>query len=245
MGLVAGLVALIALWLTFQHKPGWYRPATLDEAGIQQARSQAVATADFVGDQMVRGEPFDVVLLDRSVGEWLAALPHVWPDARDSLPPEFSDLAVRFDEGKVQIGAHYAARQWQAIVSVDVLLRPSDDGSAIEIALSSAHSGSLPVPRAILKGLLDHLLQSPWATRRVARSSASLAVAYPRTKARHSTAGPRHPAALQEVQSVDELFEGVRIRNRFVWFNGDRPFRIDSIRIDGGELRLRIDPLQR
>ncbi len=140
VGLVAGLVALIALWLTFQHKPGWYRPATLDVAGIQQARSQAIATADFVGDQMVRGEPFDVVLLDRSVNEWLAALPHVWPDALDSLPPELSDLAVRFDEGEVRIGAHYAARKWQAIVSVDMLLRRSDDGRAVEIVLGGAHA---------------------------------------------------------------------------------------------------------
>ena len=238
MGLVAGLVALIALWLTFQHKPGWYRPATLDEAGIQQARSRAIATADFVGDQMVRGEPFDVVLLDRSVNEWLAALPHVWPDARDSLPPELSDLAVRFDDGKVQIGAHYAARQWQAIVSVDMLLRPSDDGSAVEIALGGVHGGSLPVPRAILRSLLDHLLQSAWANRHLSCRSGS-------ARRVPLMAGRARPTALQEVQSVDELFEGVKIRNRFVWFNGDRPFRIDSIRIDGGELRLRIEPLQR
>ena len=50
-------------------------------------------------------------------------------------------------------------------------------------------------------------------------------------------------AALRRIQSVDDLFDGVAIGNRFVWFNGDRPFRIESVRIDDGQLRLRIEPL--
>ncbi|MGB2984407.1 MAG: hypothetical protein WBE26_00875 [Phycisphaerae bacterium] len=224
--LVAGPVALVALWLTFQHKPGWYRPVILDEAGIQRARSEAVRAADYVSDQMVEGRPFAAVLHDRSVNAWLAALPHSWPEARDVLPPQISDPAVRFDSGELRVGAHYAAEGWQAIISIGVKLGVSEDSGAVEIALNGAHGGSLPVPRVVLEGILDHLLQTLHA-----RHDRSIEAAEPLV------------SALREVQSVDELYEGVRIRNRFVWFNGDRPFRIDSIIIDDGELRLQIEPL--
>ena len=44
-------------------------------------------------------------------------------------------------------------------------------------------------------------------------------------------------------RSVDELFDVVTIRNRFVWPNGDRPCRINSITTDAGELRIGIEPL--
>ena len=50
---------------------------------------------------------------------------------------------------------------------------------------------------------------------------------------------------LREVESVEDLFDGVGIRNRFVWPNGERRFRIDSVIVDDGVLRLRLEPLLR
>lgn len=224
--LVAGPVLLIILWLTFQHKPGWYRPTTLDDSDVQRARREAVTTADFVGDRMVEGRPFDVVLLEHSVNEWLAALPRVWPDTRDALPPEITSPAVAFHAGNLRIGAHYVAGAWQAIVSLRLTLRVSKDGTKLKVVLKSACGGSLRLPKTILRGLLERLLEQ-------ARSG--------RWKA--DGAGEPLIAALRRIQSVDDLFDGVAIGNRFIWFNGDRPFRIESIRIDDGRLRLRLEPL--
>ncbi len=89
-----------------------------------------------------------------------------------------------------------------------------------------ARGGSLPVPRAILRRLLDPLLRG-------VRDASSRSA---------DPAGEFSPN-LGDVGSIDDLFRGVKIRNRFVWGNGDRPFRIDSFTIDDGELRLSIEPL--
>lgn len=226
---VAVPVTLSALWLAFHHKPGWYQPANLDEAGAQRARSQAVGVADFVSDRMVEGEEFDVLLHDRSINEWLAAWLRDWPDGRDALPPELSDPAIHFDAGRIRVAAYFATGGWRAIVSVALTLGLTVDGSAVEIRLSGAQGGSLPVPRVILEDVLDHLLQGARAGGDAGRDSPS-------------TTGLL-ASIMREVRSVDELFEGVRIRNRFVWFNGERPFRIESLTIDDGNLRLRVRPL--
>jgi hypothetical protein len=50
-------------------------------------------------------------------------------------------------------------------------------------------------------------------------------------------------ARSRRIQSVDDLFDGVKIDNRFTWPNGDRLFRIDSIHIEDGDLRIGIVPL--
>jgi len=218
-------VALIGTWLAFQHKPAWYQPVRLDEAGYQLARRDAVATADSISDQIVQGKAFEVLLTDRSVNEWLAALPRVSPEAKRAMPPELHDPAVRFTDERIRVGAHYEKSGWQAIVSVDLALRVSPDGINLTIALAGVRGGSLPVPRAIVERLLGPLLE--------------------RARRRHNNNDADSPwgTTLDDLQSTDQLFNGVTIRNRFVWPNGKRPFRIKSIRITDGQLRCRLEPL--
>ena len=221
-------VALIGTWLAFQHKPAWYQPVWLDEEGYQFARRDAVATADAISDQIVQGKAFEVLLTDRSVNEWLAALPRVSPEARRALPPELHDPAVRFTDERIRVGAHYEKSGWQAIVSVDLALRVSPDGINLTIALAAVRGGSLPVPRAIVERLLGPLLERAHRRHRD-----------------HDDADADSPwgTTLHDLRSTDQLFNGVTIRNRFVWPNGRRPFRIESIRITNGELRCRLQPL--
>lgn len=224
--LVMSVPALIALWLTFQHKPGWYRPALLDEAGIQQARGEAVSVVDFVSDQMVKGRPFEMSMTNAAVNRWLCALPHIWPDAGTKWPPDFSEPAVSFESGGVRIGVHYARDGWRAIASVDLSLHVSDDGETLQVALCGVRGGSLPVPRAILDRVLGPHLKGARTVRDDGHAADDPIV-----------------AILGDVQSVEQLIAGVSIPNRFTWFNGRRPFRIESIEAVDGRLNLRIQPL--
>ena len=227
LGAILAPVTFLGLWLAFQHKPAWYQPIRLDEQGYQHARRDAVAMADSISDQLVQGKEFELVLTDRSVNEWLAALPRVWPEAKQSLPDEIRDPAVRFAEDNIRFAAHFDKNGWQAIVSVDLFVRVSDDGTSVTIALAGARGGSLPVPRAVIERLLRPLIEH-------ARSSGK----------NHGTdATSPWDAAVKSVRSVDQLFTGVTSRNRFVWPNGKRPFRIASIRATNGELRISLHPL--
>ncbi len=218
-----GLIGLAALWLTFQHKPGWYRPVTLNPAGLHQARRDATNTLDSVGDRIVRGEPFDLVLSKRSVNEWLAALPQLWPDAASRLGSQFTELAVDFDSDDIRLGALYTRRGWRVIASVDLKIAVTQDGRYLQITLPRLRGGSLPMPRRLLESLLEPFIR----------------------QSRHNPsagAGAFDPI-IREIGSASEQVAEVRLRNRFIWPNGRRAFRFASIEVKSGELRLRIEPL--
>jgi hypothetical protein len=175
---------------------------------------------------MVEGDPFTVVLTERSVNEWLTTLPHVWPDTREALPPEFDHPAIGFRDRRLWIGAHYVARKWQAIINLGLRFDASSDQKELKIILDGVYAGSFPLPKAIVRQAFGRLLGQEQEHQ----------------KDLNGTTKPLLDA-LQTIQSVNELFDGVAVKNRFVWFNGERPYRIQSIEIAKGELRLIIEPL--
>ena len=134
--------------------------------------------------------------------------------------------AVRFDADEVRIAAHYSYESWETIVSLSLEMKVSKEGDRLVMILRSVHGGSLPVPDMVTRKLLEPLL-------REARSS------------RRHGSHPVEPLleALRGAPRADTLFEGVHVRNRFVWPNGDRPFRVESISIIEGQMRLTVSPL--
>ncbi|MGD2109626.1 MAG: hypothetical protein PVI86_09565 [Phycisphaerae bacterium] len=223
---VAVPVMLVGGWLAFHHKPVWYRPPRLDERGVKHARSDAVNTADSISERMVAGAPFTVVLAEQTVNEWLTALPHAWPEARDALPTEIREPAIGFRGGRLWIGAHCKTGDWQAIVSLGLKVEPSADGAELHLALDSVRGGSLPLPKAVVAEAWKRL------HRQLCGDS----------KTRNGTTGPLFDA-LRDLDSIDDLHRGVDVANRFVWFNGERPYRIRSVSIDDGRIKLEIEPL--
>ena len=248
--LLVAPVVLVALWLTFQHKPGWYTPIVVDDAVAQRARREALALADYISDRMVQGQRFDVVLSKRSVNASLAVLPHVWPDAAQALPLSVIGIgkaasrsalrspAVHFGADEVDFGVLYDKHGWRVIVSVALSARVSKDGRFLRFQARGFHAGSLPIPRAILDRLLAPVFRESGQGRG------------PRSRG-HDRKADREAAlpmptlgdALRQLGSVDDLFTGVRLRNRFTWPNGRRPFRIESIKLNEGQLTLRVEPL--
>ena len=215
------LVVLAAFWLALQYKPPWFRPPVLDAAGRRQARVDAVNTADFISDQLMRNEPFDVDLTAAAINEWLAAWPESHPDSYRNVPPEFTRFAVHFESGRMYLGAHFANKGWEAILNLAFSARLNDDGSAIIVALSKARIGACPIPQRNLEKLLTDLREQAdvGVDRREAFSS-----------------------ALQSIRSVDDVVQGIAIPNRFTWFNGKRSFTIENVTLDKGALRLRLHP---
>ena len=239
-GLTAALVAtpivLITGWMMFQHKPAWYRPARLDEAGRSRARNEALAVADWISDHMAAGQPFDLVLSDRTICEWLTTLFHGWSEARDALPRQLRDGAIGFQEEEILIGLHGDVDGWQAILNMALTLEPSPDGRELKLSLKRVQGGFLPAPRFLLANLIDPLLR-----RTKNQKKTTAAKDQRRDDVRILTEPLRF--AMRNIASINDLYAGVVIPNRFTWFNGRRPFRIDAIAVTKGQLRLRINPL--
>ncbi len=215
----------VAAWLSFQHIPHWYRPVDLAEGVADEARRTAVTVADFVGDGIVGGNPFDLALSAAQANAWLAALPETWPDAWARVPEALHDPALSFDGGVVRIGAHYVDARWQAIVNVSLRVVVSKNRDRIHIRLIDVRAGSLPLPRSTQHRIVNSILEAVVRHREEAGDDGALA------------------PLMANVRSAEDLFDGFTIKNDFVWFNGQRPFRLMSIRCTQDELRLRIDPL--
>lgn len=211
--MIASPILAIALWLTFQHRPAWYQPATLDADGFQRARREAVAAADDFGDRLVAGRTFEVTLEQRAVNEWLAALPDIWPEAKAALPPQLTAPAVQFSAGAIRVAAHAQAAVGQAIVSIELVPQVAGDGESVRIVASHIRGGSLPIPGFLLRGV-----------------EGALPADEPKAQG-------------EERISFAQLLSGITTPNRFVWPNGNRPFRIATIASTPGTLRLQIEPL--
>jgi len=213
-------VALLVLWMIFQHIPSLYRPLTPDREGVHRAQIDTATLADWISEKMVGGEPFEIILHDRSVNEWLAALPHILPDTRRSMPRGISKPVVRFDPDAILIAARCSRGGWEVIASLTMEMRVLENGN-LRLALRKVYGGSLPVPGMVVEAMLKPLRELD---------------------------DPVHTVeplldGLRSVESVDGLFEGVEIRNRFIWPNGRRVFRVDSITIVDGAVRLVVSPV--
>jgi len=221
---VASLVALTVLWIVFEHKPAWYRPAALEGDDLRRVTSRATTWADEVSDQMVHGQPFELVLVSREVNEFLAALPELFPDEFLNWPEALRLPAVGFEPDAIHVGLLCEMNGWRAIAALALTARMIDGGRYVRIATTGVYGGSLPLPRSMLGRLFDP-------------SFAALA------RSVSLKSGDRGERILKELASVDDLFEGVLIRNRFVWPNGQRAFRLETIRVEPGRLVLGIEPL--
>jgi hypothetical protein len=229
ISLIAAPLGSLTLWLALEHRPGWYVPTVLDEQGVQAARRDASNAVDRFGDQLVHRQPFEVVLRDDALNAWFTALPSIWPDAARAVPRELHDPALRFESGLLRIGALYEVNGWRAIVSGAVAAALADEGATIELRLVESCCGSVPMPPSLIARVANPHLQAA-------------AISDGRPSLAPETPGDAM-SSIREVRSVEQLYRGIRIRNRFVWPNGKRLFRIDQITIDADELRLRIEPI--
>lgn len=212
----------VTLWLTVQHVPAWYRPAKLAAQDVPAVRGRVTEVADYVSDQMVKRRQFDITLTDTEVNEWLAAGPDIWPDWDAYWPQGVIDPAVRFDDGEVALGARINRGPWEGILSLRFHVTAAADGRRLAVRLAGLYGGSLPVPQTLLQDFLQPLLDS-----------------YAREMDRTDMQTLRGT----QVRTVQDLFDGVTVSNRFVWPNGQRDFRIVNIACGAGRLILTCEPM--
>lgn len=225
MAIAGALGVAGTLWLMLHYKPTWYSPAPLDDATVHSAQVSTAELLDFIGDRLARGESFEVTMADADVNKWLAALPRLWLDYEETVPPELNSVAVRFESGCCYVGIHYLSKTWQSIIHCVFSVGVARDDSGLLITMADLRVGSVPVPQAALLRIAGRY-DAPYPNAGVVRRDGQAA---------NGKEGL--------TRYIDELFAGKTVRNRFIWPNGERPFRIDSIKFDLGELRVGLAPL--
>lgn len=223
------MAAGVALWLGLQYKPAWYRHVLGERSAPKRARAEAVRLADTLSDSLVAGRTVEMVLSDRVVTGWLAALPSVMPNADYQLPSGVTEPVVCFDsDGIIRVGARVDQSGMRSILNVGVRVELVEESRYIRVALVYAKGGALQAPRAVMERILKPLFNPRLTSYGQVRGSFS-----------------QEAGTLPQVHSVDNLFDGVRMANRFVWPNGDRAFKIDGLRHEDGLLKIQITPIRK
>lgn len=214
-------VVLVGSFLALHRKPRWYHPATITNEDIPQVEASVANVIDAIGDSMVLRKPFDVALSEEQVNEWLAGMPVLATKWDYEWNQSVHAAAVRFDEGFMRVGVHCERGNWQAILGLQIVPRVSDDGTQLIFQASNVTIGAIPLPARWWEPAVDRELAKLARKWRADRGSSDIV--------------------------TDTSTEGVRalsIPNRFLWPNGERWFRIGSIKSEaGGTIRIGIVPL--
>lgn len=221
---VALVVGVSVTWLAFQHIPAWYEPPTLTADDLPRVRATLPAAYQEFTDLLADGGTQEFRLSAASVNEWIAAREALWPDSRGMLPNWLKNPAVAFIDNRIIVAAQVERDGWRAIISLHLTVSLETDDMVFRIVKVGA--GSLPLPAASIVESIDA----------------------------HIDAALEHEdeltSILTELTDVDDrlllkaaLAEGVRIRNRLHWSNGERRFRIVDLRTHHGELLLRFESL--
>ncbi len=218
-------VTLLVLWMMFQHIPEWYVPVEVSSEDLPRVRRESSRWIDGVSDKIVRRRTFEIELQEFEVNQLLTALPDVMPDADRYRPQEVVAPVVSFHDGYIRVAVRLVQDLWQCIVTIDLSIEVTEDGRYLILALREVHGGSLSIPRNALQRAFGPELE----------------------EARKSAPGGRSSSpwseAFRDVDHVSKLYDGLRVRNSFTWPNGKRRFRIESITVVDGVLKVVIDPL--
>lgn len=222
----AGLfcVLCVFLWLLIAHVPSWYRPPYVPESRYAEVRNGMLDVVSDFGDRLVDGEPFEVVLTDRQLSEWIAVRGELWPESDEWIPPFIRGPMVAFRPGRIILAGRLEKDGWQVVVSGE--LRVVVGEKSVSVRLEQVAGGSCPVPVATVAGQLQPILAA---------------------EGQDIDAMPDYVAEVvrrfRESDAAAYLRDGLTTDNRFYWQVSKRWFRIASLHVEGGRLRIQIEPL--
>ncbi len=214
----------IALGLAAECRPGWYAPLEPTAEVLERARAAAAILVDSIGDRMVEGRPFEIIISETMANEWLMAALHDRPDWAEQVPEGFSQPAIAFRKGTIHVGGRVEHAGWRAILSVQVELELAGRSQDLCLFLHSANLGALPLPKRVWSGPWERLVT------KLRNGQAEIEIEPSSEISRSASPGP-----------ADRTL-GIWLRNHFVWPNGRRPYQILGLSLTQGDLRLLIEP---
>ena len=221
---VVVLAAIVALWMMFQRIPEWYAPPEIAPHEIQAVKNDFAQTEVDLSKRLNAAEAddsFEFRLTQDQINAWLAVRGEIWPLSRKWLPPYLEQPMVVLDRDGIRVAALLTHQSLRAVVSLRVEVRAEPDGLFVRLAEVAA--GNLPIPRSQVRKFLKRLDRKFWPM------------------------GAHLPGQIgpHRLPSLGNILEGIRLPNTWIWMNGKQPFRITSIDLEPGQVRIGIEPLPR
>jgi len=222
-GLVITVFA-VSVWLAIRYVPSWYAPPQLSDADLPRRRSSVARTLQDFTDRLIDGDRFTFKLSAHDINEWLAAREAIWPDADRRMPDWLHDPMLTFDDESIIIGARVQRGSWHAVLSTHIYVSPREDDLVVRIGRTAI--GAISAPAGYVRDAVDDWLSLLLISMEKMPDSLYEIL-----------------AAVRDTGTRQVLSEGIRVENRFVWPNGERPFRILSLKAADGWLTLVVEPM--
>jgi hypothetical protein len=216
------LLGGISVWMLFQHIPDWYEPPEVPQAEYQRVRDELLSAEDRFTADLVAGRPFEYVLEDRQLNEWISTRHAIWAPAAKWIPEQIENPVIRFLPDQVAVAGLLHFGDLKVIGSIHLSLDVVED--QLSVKLLHLQGGSLPVPGSWVvnlllefwdelgaKNLKDIDLGGKTTSEEIAAQIARLPI------------GALFPATAR-------------------WPNGKQDFRLRGIRTEQGRLVLTVQP---
>jgi hypothetical protein len=151
----AVLLSTIPFYLALVRIPNWYKITYISPERHQTVRDDLEAAFNALNLPMQASQPFQYVLHQDRLNNWIAARHQIWPRLERYLPPQLEHPAVAFRNDRVLLAAVVRPAGLRAVVSVALSVHP--EPRRVTVRLESCRVGALPLPRWLLRRLLASL----------------------------------------------------------------------------------------
>lgn len=238
---LAAVIAAAVMYVLANQSPRGYRPARLDAQQRQDAAQQFINRKifeEFNNRGVQLGQPFDWTITQEQANEALAAMDEIAfdlgqkPQDRGSVARTMDRLglaepAVCFDDDTLRLMIR--SRRYDKILSADLGFEFTGEGK-LRVRVKAVRVGMLAVPQSMVQDQFRALTGGLTASGSDASGAGS------------SPFGPSSQDLGKVLKEVFLAVEGREIAPAFK-YPGNRPLRIDAIRMSEGKLTLHVRPL--
>jgi hypothetical protein len=139
------------LGLAVTHRPGWYRPTSVDHSRLRADKAALADLQEQISAALNSGREVRFQLHEDQLNRWLAARAEIWPESATELD-RWQHPQVSMADGHIRLAATATCGSFQAIVALTCRVEVSDN--EVVLRYDAFRLGALPIPRGWVSNLV-------------------------------------------------------------------------------------------